>query len=563
LQNYRIATKVVLIVAILATVTICAIGFSVSRTRAIASAYADLITRVDTSAVSSALANRYAITYLSRGYQLVVETTDEGNARLLQEVFDSQRSYENAMDSVRSALPEHSGAIDSVRATIKAAFTACEPSVRFAASVTSAEDNAKAAVRLKTECDPLIAAGVKAQTSLTNELIARSRSGAESLWGQTVETMLTVFLTVGIGLAATIAIALFIGLAGLSRPIGRLTAVMTAFAHNDLTPDVPDLERKDEIGDLARSARVLKTNAGEAACLRAEQESDRQHAAADRRQAMAGLAAKFEASVGTVVDGVTSRATDLQATAASLAAISEETSRQSASVAAASEQATQNVNTVAAATEELAASVHEVLLQVTRSTKMIAETAQEAQAASSEIRGLSDVAQKIGQVVDLIMGIAGQTNLLALNATIEAARAGDAGKGFAVVASEVKTLASQTGKATEEISRQIAAIQEATKGSVQSIQGIAERIAKVSENATAIASAVEQQGAATAEIARNVAEAAKGTAEVTTNITGVHGAAQQSGSAASQLLSAAGSLSENSETLKQQVERFLVEVRAA
>jgi len=246
-----------------------------------------------------------------------------------------------------------------------------------------------------------------------------------------------------------------------------------------------------------------------------------------------------------------------------MAASAEETSRQSSTVAAASEQATQNVNTVAAATEELEASVKEILHRVTDSTHITNETAKAASAANTDMMALASAMDRIGQVVGLISGIAAQTNLLALNATIEAARAGDAGKGFAVVASEVKALANQTAKATEEISTQIAAIQSATRGSVQAIQGIATQIGQVNETAAAIAAAVEEQGAATAEIARNVAEAAKGTAEVTNNITGVNAAAQQSGVAASEVLAAASSLSQNSEELKVQVDAFLREVRAA
>jgi methyl-accepting chemotaxis protein len=218
---------------------------------------------------------------------------------------------------------------------------------------------------------------------------------------------------------------------------------------------------------------------------------------------------------------------------------------------------------VATATEELSTSVKEISQQVGYSANVIGQAMTQASDTNEHIKGLAAAAQQIGEVVKLINDIASQTNLLALNATIEAARAGDAGKGFAVVASEVKTLAGQTAKATDEIASQIGAIQEATRVSVQSIEMITATIAKVNETATAIASAVEQQGAATHEIARNVSEAAKGTAEVSANIAGVSQAAQHTGAAASQVLSSAAELSRNGELLKAKVDDFLREVRAA
>jgi methyl-accepting chemotaxis protein len=221
------------------------------------------------------------------------------------------------------------------------------------------------------------------------------------------------------------------------------------------------------------------------------------------------------------------------------------------------------VQTVATATEELSASIAEIGQQVTRSSGMIKDAVSQATQSNEQVRGLTAAAQRIGDVVELINNIASQTNLLALNATIEAARAGDAGKGFAVVASEVRALANQTAKATEEIGSQVRAIQEATQTSAAAIAAIAETIGKVDETSTTIASAVEEQGAATQEIARNVAQAAHGTQEMAGNIAGVSQAAQQTGTAASEELVAAGSLSQNGERLRRQVEAFLREVRAA
>jgi methyl-accepting chemotaxis protein len=365
-----------------------------------------------------------------------------------------------------------------------------------------------------------------------------------------------VSLLLGCGLS-------FVVSRSITGPVRAMTNAMQSLAKGDMATRIPATDSRDEIGEMAKSVEVFKTNMIETERLRGEQEALKQRAAEERRKAMFDLAGRFEANAGSIVTGVTAQATELQATAQSMASSAEETSRQSSTVAAASEQATQNVNTVAAATEELAASVREILQRVTESTQITNKTAIAASAANTEMMALASAMDRIGQVVGLINGIAGQTNLLALNATIEAARAGDAGKGFAVVASEVKELANQTAKATEDISAQISAIQTATRASVSAIQGIVTQIGQVNETAAAIATAVEEQGAATAEIARNVAEAAKGTGEVTTTIAGVDTAAQQSGVAAGEVLAAASSLSQNSEELKVQVDAFLREVRAA
>ena len=289
------------------------------------------------------------------------------------------------------------------------------------------------------------------------------------------------------------------------------------------------------------------------------------HLNATREQASIMLnrhADDFERDVSSMVGVISSAATELQATAQSMAATAEETSQQAEAVANAAGQASENVQTVAAATEELTASIHEISRQVNQSTHIAGAAVEEARRTDAMVQGLAEAAGKIGQVVKLINDIASQTNLLALNATIEAARAGDAGKGFAVVAGEVKNLANQTAKATDEISAQIAAVQTATKDAVGAIQGIGGTISKISEIASAIAAAVEEQGAATQEIARNVQQAAMGTGAVTSNIGSVTHAAGETGHAAHEVLSAAGELSRQSERLNSQVNHFLTDVRS-
>nr|WP_294516130.1 methyl-accepting chemotaxis protein [uncultured Rhodopila sp.] len=563
IENLRITTKITLIVGLFAAVSIGAASFSALRMKGIDDAYSDLIARVDAATTLSARATRNAETYLTRAYQLTQETTDEGNQRLLAESVASRNAYDATMAKVRQDVPEQGANVDAAVAQVNRAFAACDPVVRYVATVTTVEENAKAASRLKAQCDPLIESAVAAQIKMTDGLIAYAAKASDDLTELTNDTIRTVLVSVGAGLVATIAAALWIGLQGLSRPIGRLNVVMEAFARNELSATTPGTGRGDEIGAMARTVEVFKTNALEVNRLRAEQEALKQRAADERRQAMADLAAKFEASAGDIVGNVSSQATELQATAQSMAATAEETTRQSTTVAAASEQATQNVQTVAAATEELASSIREISRQVGQASAMITDGVHQATRSNEQVQSLTAASERIGDVVKIISGIASQTNLLALNATIEAARAGDAGKGFAVVASEVKALANQTAKATEEIAEQIKAIQEATQISAQSIQSVTRTISQVSETATAIASAVEQQGAATQEITRNVVQAAQGTQEVSGNITGVNHAAQQTGAAASQVLASASELSKNGEVLKAQVVAFLREVRAA
>lgn len=371
------------------------------------------------------------------------------------------------------------------------------------------------------------------------------------------------WMSIGFSIAGVIlgmAIAYVIG-RGISAPIMSLATVMLRLSKGERDVAVEGATRKDEVGQMANALQVFKENMIEAERMRAEQqvEQDRQ---LERARRMSEEVAKFETVIAEVVNAVGSAATELQSTAQSLAATAEETAQQSNTVAAAAEEMTQNVSTVASATEELSASIHEISSQVTESTRIVGHAVTQAGDANARVRSLAEAARKIGDVVTLISDIAGQTNLLALNATIEAARAGESGKGFAVVASEVKTLATQTARATEEISTQIRSIQDSTETSATAIQGITETIHRVNEISTAIASAVEEQGAATQEISRNVQQSAVGTSGVSSNVVGVTQASQQTSAASTQVLSAANELSRYGETLRSEVHTFLHTVRA-
>jgi methyl-accepting chemotaxis protein len=370
-----------------------------------------------------------------------------------------------------------------------------------------------------------------------------------------------ILLISGFGLVALMLLCVLIG-RRVTKPIMQMTATMRKLADGDHDVEVTGADRGDELGAMARAVEVFKQNAIEREELQSEQ-ADRHVAREQQAERMGVLISQFDGSIGDVVETVASASVELQATAKALADTAEQTNQQSMAVASATVQATGNVQTVAAASEELSSSIGEIGRQVNQSTKIAGKAVDEAARTNQTIQGLEEAARKIGDVVTLISDIAQQTNLLALNATIEAARAGEAGKGFAVVASEVKSLATQTAKATEDIAAQIASMQAVTGDAVGAIGGIGATIGEISEITAAIAAAVEEQGAATQEISRNVQQAAQGTGDISANIEQVTEAATGTGAASKQVLEAVGKLSCGAEDLRAGVDRFLVEIKAA
>jgi methyl-accepting chemotaxis protein len=351
---------------------------------------------------------------------------------------------------------------------------------------------------------------------------------------------------------------------GISRPMTAMCNAMRELAAGNFDVVLPGLGRKDELGEMAGAVEEFKVQAiARAERDAAAQEAQNKASSAARRTELIRFADEFEQAVGAIVSNVSASAVQLEAAAGTLTRTAETTQSLSSQVAGASEEASSNMQSVATATEELSASVDEIGRRVKESSQIADAAVRQAEQTDNRIGKLSRAAQEIGDVVKLITAIAEQTNLLALNATIEAARAGDAGRGFAVVASEVKSLASQTAKATDEISNHISGMQGATQESVAAIKEIGGTIGKISDIAASIASAVAQQSSATQEIARSVQNVAQGTQEAAASVMQVNRGATETGSASEEVLNSARTLSSESTRLREELDRFMANIRAA
>jgi methyl-accepting chemotaxis protein len=460
---------------------------------------------------------------------------------------------ENALKAISTTNPKIVDGIKEVSGMLE----------EYRRSLALLVGNAKEIEGLIQEMTETAAEINKASAAMKSDLLAdQKRLDAESDAAIGETERLILILAAG-GFLLGCVWAFFLG-KGISRPMTAMCNAMRKLAAGNFEVVLPGLGRKDELGEMAGAVEEFKVQAiARAERDAATQEAQNKAASAARRAELIRFADEFETAVGAIVANVSSSAVQLEAAAGTLTRTAETTQSLSSQVAGASEEASTNMQSVASATEELSASVDEIGRRVKESSEIAEAAVRQAEQTDGRIGKLSRAAQEIGDVVKLITAIAEQTNLLALNATIEAARAGDAGRGFAVVASEVKSLASQTAKATDEISNHISGMQGATQESVAAIKEIGGTIGKISDIASTIASAVEQQSSATQEIARSVQNVAQGTQEAATNVMHVNRGATETGSASEEVLNSARTLSSESTRLREELDRFMANIRAA
>jgi methyl-accepting chemotaxis protein len=473
-------------------------------------------------------------------------------------------------DAIRTSITE---AKDALRTMLQASADPPARLVRIAGVLSQSFDTLEAPMTAQSAAvSARDAAMVQLATSVAaaQSVMKRAQGRMEEARRQSLEDMAasrllmrkTMIGTTGVAAVLGLLLAALVGLS-ITRPTLRLAAAMRTLAAGNYDLEIPCLQRRDEVGQMAATVQVFRANGLAFRNLEAEQVKLQEKAAADQRDAMHRMANGFEAEVGDFIKRMATGASDLEMTSQRMTSTAERTNDRAAAVSAAAMEANASVQTVAAAAEQLHASVKEISRRVGESTERASRAVSEGQRTDGIVRALTEAASRIGKVVELIAAIAAKTNLLALNATIEAARAGEAGRGFAVVATEVKTLAAQTGAATLEITAQVTHIQNAAKDAMAALEDISGSIGDVSAIANSIASATEEQAAATAEIARNVQQTASAVQNVSVNIGDVSDAANDTGQAATDVFTAAEDLSRRAGQLNGSVNQFISNIRTA
>ena len=562
-SNFKIPVKILIILGLLSLVTVGATVFATGKMRYIDDTYGDLIDGPEKGNMALARANRDLVEIDSSIFKLISGDSAQANQAAMKEVTDIQGFFDTQIKSAIKRIPSKEADIKQAADKFSAAITgACKDTIRLGNS-SNPDDKKSAAALMRTKCDPALDDVKTIFSALTSDVLKGTDKASEDALAVTNSTIRNTYILVFAGLFLTTLLAIVLARLSISRPINSIVNVLGELAKSNFDTKIDGVERKDEIGNIAKAALIFRDQGRETLRLRTEQEQAKIQAERESKAMMSKLANDFESSVKGIVNTVAAASTELAQTAEGLVSTMANTNKTTKNTVSGATQTTSDVHSVASAADQMTAAIKEVSTQLQTSNMMIQDSVRKTESADLQAASLSTATGKVKEVIELISNIAGQINLLALNATIESARAGEAGKGFAVVASEVKNLANQTDKSVQEIEKVIQDMDSASNEIIVSLKGIRESVQNISGVSSTIAAAVEEQSATTNEIARNMQSAAKGTQVILDNLGNVSNSTAYAESSSGQVLEASKELSKQAEHLNKEVEQFLGNIRTS